>query len=198
MRPDSRDRFISALEANLKYAPSIAQPFITLFIQSFKRKPRLTVFITLIIAVSLPLIGWNANKQDQRRQEQLRRYASYDVQLAELDKLQDSLKNLQDFVRTQKRALEDSQKTLDELRQQEQQLRPVVEADRKLVEAVLAFQRAEQRREMWKDRTIGFVLGFIASILASILYGMISNRLRSQRNPEIRAGTGPSRPQINP
>jgi hypothetical protein len=46
-------------------------------------------------------------------------------------------------------------------------LRPVVEAERKTVDAVLALQEESSKRDMWLERVYGFFLGVISSLAAT-------------------------------
>jgi hypothetical protein len=92
---------------------------------------------------------------------------SYSVQLEALERVEESLGELSDFVGEQKEKLFDSQKIIEDLKEEHSKLRPVVEAERKTVDAVLALQEESSKRDMWLERVYGFFLGVISSLAAT-------------------------------
>ena len=135
------------------------------------KHPKVTLAASVLLLGGLVSVVVIAINEDNRQQEILKeRNGSYTVQMDELNKVEGSLKNLLSFVNQQKESLSESQTSIERLKKEEQQLRPVVEADRKLVEAVLATRAQADSRAAWKERTIGFAIGLLSSFLASLIF----------------------------
>ena len=130
--------------------------------------------ISIFLAISVGIVGNLISKHINKQQE-------FSTQLKSLNEVEDSLKNLVTFVEAQKHALSESQSIIDRLKKEEQKLRPVVEADRRMVDAVLQAQAAYQRKEIWIERIVAFFLGIASSIVASFVYSSIRSVLRRRR-----------------
>ncbi|HVC98560.1 MAG TPA: hypothetical protein VND64_33145, partial [Pirellulales bacterium] len=59
---------------------------------------------------------------------------------------------------------------LADLREEHQKMQPIVDADRKVVEALFVAQEQRQQYNIWWERGVAFFLGFVASLLASALW----------------------------
>jgi len=108
----------------------------------------------------------------------------YQQQIKSLNETERSLKQLVTFIETQKAKLAESEAVVKSLKEEESKLRPVVEADRKLVDAILDAQHSRSRAYIWKERIISFLLGIIASIVAALLLTAI-NKARRTRISEM-------------
>ena len=160
-------------------------PFKKWWLHRYHRRPAVTIVVTLLIFAAFAATVFYANRHDQQIAEARRRQVlDYEVQLSELSKLETSLRNLTEFVRTQKMRLKESEDLIATLKSEEQRLTPFVEADRRVVKAVLDLQQEQSRAALAHERWIGFGLGIVASIVASILYGIvgpfIAKRVRSR------------------
>jgi len=142
---------------------------------------RLKLIITVIaipIAIAFALV-------DKQRQEAVREQnLVYHKQVESLNQVEANIKQLMAFVDVQKQQLKDSQDVLNGLKTEEQSLRPVVEADRKVVDAVLDAQQRRSREAIWRERIISFGLGVLASLIASVLYSAGRTVARRRREAE--------------
>lgn len=97
---------------------------------------------------------------------------SYELQIKSLDQTRDSVEQLLKFIETQREQLTASQRAIDALKTEEDRLKPLVEADKKVIDAVFAAQEARneqaQRRQTW----LGFVLGVLSSLMASFVWSI--------------------------
>ena len=141
----------------------------------YNRRPRLMILLTLLFGISflaLILVGrWYEVQEERARRKQI---LDYETQLSEMDKLEASLRNLTEFVGTQRTRLKESETLIATLKTEQQRLTPFVEADRRVVKAVLDLQAQEARSYVWRERWIGFGIGVLSSILASALYGFFA------------------------
>jgi predicted PurR-regulated permease PerM len=172
--------FSQSLEVVLKAFPLFG-PLYQLINTSLGKRPKTTIialllFIGGVTSVYVIMIRENIHEQELLKQ----RNASYNGQMDELNKVEGSLKNLLSFVNQQKESLSESQTAIHRLKKEEQQLRPVVEADRKLVEAVLASRAQADSRAAWKERAMGFAIGLLSSFLASLIFEYV-RRSRASR-----------------
>ena len=78
-------------------------------------------------------------------------------QLKTLDEVGKNLTALQKFVSGQKEKLIESEKTLTILKDEEKKIRPVIEADRKTIEAIINLQSDIAGRNIWLERSIAFM-----------------------------------------
>lgn len=129
----------------------------------FARRPKLTWSITVVLlacatggTVYLVKGFLAANEREELLKAQ---NETYTAQIDELNRVEASLRTLMEFVSQQKTTLSESKATLDRMREEEQQLRPIVEADRKVMEAVLAARAQQDVRRTWADPWNWFRLG---------------------------------------
>lgn len=99
--------------------------------------------------------------------------SAYKIQAKKLISILDNIIELHDFVVAQKLSLEKSQRLLNELKSRRTELEPIVETDRKVVEAILQAGAKIRNREMWIDMIIGFLSGIIASLTAQLIWSFI-------------------------
>lgn len=103
---------------------------------------------------------------------------SFQDQMRVLEDTQADLDHLLEFVEQQKAKLREQEAIVARLQEEENQLRPVVDADRKTVEAVLAAEAGRRRERVWLERLITLLLGVAGSLFAQSLY----RRWRRWRN----------------
>lgn len=94
---------------------------------------------------------------------------TFEEQLRTLDSTQASLDRLSRFISTQRAQMKADQRSVEQLQAQRKSLEPLVQADRRTVNALLAEQEARGSRIARRERWIGFGLGILGSILASAL-----------------------------
>lgn len=111
-------------------------------------------------------------------EQQKKKDPDYAAQIKALNNVESNLKGLIDFVEAQKRRVADTETVVTTLKQEEEKLRPMVEADRKVVDAILEAQQSRQSARIWKERLISFFLGVMASIVASFIFSAVRLVLR--------------------
>jgi hypothetical protein len=159
--------------------------FLEMFTYTFARN-RLLLIVSLIMLGTGMVIGfygfvtdYKSNKELQKKREE---NLSYTQQLDALNNVQSSLNNLVQFVEMQKTKLKESEDLVNSLKSEQEKLKPVVEADRKTVDAILELQAQRTESGVWKERGIGFSLGVLSSIVASFIVAMISYVRKRRRN----------------
>lgn len=156
-------------------ATTFSQYLVNLWIHSYSKNRVATVTVTfvgvLVFAIGLTF----AAREDMRdRQRQAGVTVFYEAQVAELARMEASLRALTGFISERRLKLRESQAVVSSLQTEQAKLRPLVEADRRTVQAILQFQNDQARRSATQERWIGFGLGVLASVVASIIYGVAS------------------------
>ena len=105
----------------------------------------------------------------------------YAGQLEALDKAKTSIQSLGTFIDQQKKQLQLSQTAIDALKDEEKRLHPLVDADRKVIDAMFAVQEQRNQAAQSRERWIGFGFGVLASLIASVLYAFISVAVKRRR-----------------
>jgi len=137
------------------------------FIILYTDKFRLIIAVIAVLAATASVVirGSSMYLEYKEKQESL----VYEKQLASLNDIEKSINTLGKFVRDQKKTLKASRTAVAELQQEHQKLRPVVEADRKVIDALFQLQAEKQQKSIWLDRALGFFLGIASSSIASLL-----------------------------
>lgn len=152
-------------------------------IHFFKEPARFRELIMMVFALIATVGGFYGAMSDDKTREQKRtENLSYTQQLDSLNNVQGSLNNLILFVEMQKGKLKESEDLVNNLKSEQEKLKPVIDADRKTVDAILELQAQRARTSVWRDRLIGFGLGVLSSILASFLIAL-GSYVRKRRNP---------------
>ena len=144
------------------------------YVELLRKRPALTLIATLIGA-GIAAFGIYSDESGRRAAEQHRResLATYTQQLQQLDGIQQNLKDLSDFVSQQRTRLHESEQVVSKLQEEKKRLEPLVQADRKVVEAVFQLQEQRTAGAIGRERWIGFGLGVGASLLASFIYAVV-------------------------
>jgi septal ring factor EnvC (AmiA/AmiB activator) len=107
--------------------------------------------------------------------------ANYTQQLQHLDNVQQSLKNLSDFVAQQRTSLEESERVISKLKDEKHRIEPLVQADRKIVEAVFQLQEQRAASSALLNYLFGFASGVISSLVATVIHPHLLRALRVWR-----------------
>jgi hypothetical protein len=121
----------------------------------------LAAIITIITMISASITRKEPDTED------------FATQLQRLNATEKSLKDLLEFVSSQRTKLKDAEKVLETLKEEHAKLRPVVEADRKVVEAVLQAQSDQQSVSVARERWIGAGMGVATSMFATFLCSVL-------------------------
>ncbi len=97
-------------------------------------------------------------------------------QINKLETMQASLEEFQEFISQQKKRLEMDKVAVDNLKNEKDQLEPIVKADREIVESILELQQERFRKQVWKERFIGFLIGFLSSLAASSVFIFLNRK----------------------
>jgi 2C-methyl-D-erythritol 2,4-cyclodiphosphate synthase len=112
---------------------------------------------------------------------------TFEQQISKLNETEQSLKTLMQFVQDQQKKLKESQNVVADLKSQHEKLKPVVDADQKVVDAILDAQATRSNVHVWRERGIGFVLGTLSSMLAAGLIWAGAKAWNKLRTPPIQA-----------
>ena len=102
-------------------------------------------------------------------------------QLENLETVRNSITDLTTFIDQQQQQLKEADQTLRTLKEEQNRLSPIVNANRAVVEAVLAAHERHAQQGVWKERLIGFVLGIVSSIFATLALNFIESRRGKKR-----------------
>ena len=133
---------------------------------------KLFPFATLGASIlTLALASTSAYFETQKRQAdaELKRKENLTLtsQLDKLDKTESNLEDLLKFVEDQRARLKDSEAIVESLKSEKEQLEPIVDADRKVVDAIFDAQEQRYQSTVWWDRGVGFTFGVIGSLPVS-------------------------------
>ena len=148
----------------------------------YKRAPRATLLITLLGALTAGTIVFIAESRSSEAREARRlQNMSYTKQAEALDETRRNLQALVEFVDEERKRLQVSQQSLDSLKAEHDRLRPLVETDRKAIDAVFAAQEARNQAALGTERWIGFGFGVVSSLVASFLWAVCTYALRRRK-----------------
>lgn len=152
-----------------------AQLLVQEWTKLYQRSPRTTVACTLVaVAVSGTAIYLTEQRSAAEREAKRLQSQSYVTQAQLLDETRTNLRALLNFVEDERRNLKTSEQSLLALKREHDQLRPLVESDRKAVDALFAAQEARNQAAQSTERWIGFGLGVLSSLIASLIWAIFA------------------------
>ncbi|MCF8146050.1 MAG: hypothetical protein K9N21_19260 [Deltaproteobacteria bacterium] len=98
------------------------------------------------------------------------------AQIQKLDEMQGAMGELQDFLTQHREKLQKDKLSVDKLRKEKERLEPIVKVDKELVESILGLQQEQFRKQIWKERFIGFLIGFFSSLAASSVFIFLNRK----------------------
>jgi hypothetical protein len=148
----------------------------------YARSPRITVAVTIVLSVAAGGIAYFAEHHSAEQREAKRlQNMNYSTQAQKLEETKSNLKALLQFVEEERSSLAASEQALRSLKQEHEQLRPLVESDRKTIDALFAAQEARNQAAQSKERWVGFAIGVGSSLVASFVWAMFSYVCRRGR-----------------
>lgn len=149
----------------------------------YARSPRVTVALTVVISIAGGSIAYFAEQRaaEQREAKRLQNM-NYSVQAQKLEETKSNLQALLQFVEDERTSLATSEQALRSIKQEHEQLRPLVESDRKTIDALFAAQEARNQAAQSNERWIGFALGVVSSLLASFIWA-VAAYVRRRKQP---------------
>ena len=107
------------------------------------------------------------------------------TQLDKLDDIEKSLSELKFFIESQKTNLRESEARIMELNQEKEKLKPIIEADKKTIEALFLVQEERNRDKVWSERFIGAFFGILSSFIATLIFRLIFTRKSNNGNEKL-------------
>ncbi|MGE0636785.1 MAG: hypothetical protein AB7G44_04285 [Bacteroidia bacterium] len=129
----------------------------------------------MLMGVVASFLGILSSYQKIKTKEETQ---SVKVQVENLTKMSEGLKGLQIFIEEQKQNLVSEEIALKNLKEEKANLEPLVEADKKMLEAVFIAQEKRQRNDVWYERAFGFFIGIFSSLVASLLFLLIQRKIK--------------------
>ena len=141
------------------------------WVQLFKLKPILTSILTGVLASVMAVSITYLEKTDREKREAKRLESQdYQQQIEQLNATEESIRQVLAFVNSQKETLRETEDTISKLKSEKEKLQPLVESDRKVVEALFRVQEERASEGVWRERWIGFGFGILASLVASFVW----------------------------
>ena len=161
----------------------IAELGARLWLEQFKRAPAITgVISTITVAAVIGISFYSEREARISREARLAASSDYVSQARVLDETRRNLDSLVQFVESEKKRLQSSQIALDNLKSEHERIKPLLETDRKTLDALFAAQEARGQAALQTERWIGFGFGVVSSIVASLVLtfaAYIVRRLKS-------------------
>ncbi|TLD70200.1 hypothetical protein FEM03_13500 [Phragmitibacter flavus] len=159
----------------------ITEALATEWVRHFRKTPLVTSAATLTAIAILVVVGIKVDAhQKEVRQTARLENASYKDQVDRLNEMETNVTQLLSFIDGQKRTLNATQDTISKLETERDRLKPLVESDKRVVEAVFQIQEDRASASIWRERWIGFGLGVIASLVASFMWFVVMKLARNQ------------------
>ena len=98
------------------------------------------------------------------------------AQINKLDEIHGAMGELQYFLSQHKEKLQKDKLSVEKLKKEKERLEPIVKADKELVESILELQQEQFRKQVWKERLIGFFIGFFSSLAASSVFIFLNRK----------------------
>lgn len=143
------------------------------WIKLYKLRPLLTSTITIITMLGIGVTAYQAEKT-QREQREAKRLEnlSYSKQLESLNQVRSNLEGLLEFVDLQRAQLKQEEATLTTMKTEHETLKPLLETDKRVIDAIFAAQEMRNQQAQMTERWIGFGLGVLASLIASFVWAV--------------------------
>lgn len=95
---------------------------------------------------------------------------TFEHQIESLNQVEQSLNTLKTFVVEQRENLRQSEQTISQLKEEQKKLTPIVQANREVIESLIALQAERLSTKTWLERALGFFIGVTASLVASLIF----------------------------
>ena len=110
-----------------------------------------------------------------------------DRKIEELDQIKSALTALRTYVDTQQARLKDLSTQKVELEEERDRIQKVLQIDREKLDALLAYQAAQESRRTWIQIIISFFVGVLSSSAVTFAAMAIKGRAKSQVNSDKEA-----------
>ena len=158
-----------------------AEIFVREWLKIYRVSPRATSIGTAVCVVIVAAAIY-LTQQKAKAEYEVKRLEnqSYATQVQKLEETRANLQALLQFVDDERRSLRASEQALQALRNEQEKLRPLVESDRRTIDALFATQEARNQASQSRERWIGIGLGILSSLTASFLWAVFSYARRGR------------------
>jgi septal ring factor EnvC (AmiA/AmiB activator) len=111
---------------------------------------RIIYYLLIVLMLLLQVTAWFYFKAKKESTAELK--PDIQVQIEQLDRFEDSLLGLKSFIEAQRNNLKESEERIESLNKERDKLQPIVEADRKAIEAIFQVQDERNRQSVWIER----------------------------------------------
>ena len=168
----------------MSVSTTLAKAAVDAWKEVYHKAPRATVAATVIaVAVSATGIYVGEQNASMRREEKRTQNLDYAKQARTLDETRANIQSLLEFVDGERAQLQLSQKALQSLKTEHEKLKPLLDSDRRTVDALFAAQEARNQRALSTERWIGFGLGVVSSLVASLAWAIGVYALKRPTTP---------------
>jgi hypothetical protein len=150
---------------------------------AYDKQPIITFFATIIIMLGIVVILAIPTIRQESAEEEAKRLQlqNYGSRIVFLDQMKNNLRDLIQFIDWQEKQLRQSESTLAILKSEHEKLKPLLDADRKTIDALFVAQESRNKKAQSRERWIGFGLGILASLLASPVFAFVTKFLKRRR-----------------
>ena len=122
-----------------------------------------------IVAGIISIIGLGISSFGVFQKPKIEKQDIFVKHIENLDEMSRNIKTFENFILEQKQNLLAEQIAIENLKKEKEILTPLLESDRKAVEALFIEQEKRQQKSIWYERAFGFFAGVLSSLLASFI-----------------------------
>lgn len=148
----------------------------------YRQSPKTTIGATIFgLAIGGTSIFFVTQRDQAIREARRLENQNYTKQIERLDDTKRNLQTLIEFVDSQRSQLRLSEQALQSLKSEHDRLKPVVDTDRRAIDALFAAQEARNQAALSTERWIGVGYGVLSSLVASFLWSLGAYIIRRRR-----------------
>jgi hypothetical protein len=166
---------------------SAAELLVQEWIKLYKKAPKVTIIASILTFVLSGISGYiqvqNKNEilEAKRLQSQ-----SYATQVNTLDETHRNLLSLIEFVDSERKNLKSTELALQSIKTEREKLQPLIESDRKTIDAIFAAQEGRNQSAQSTERWIGFGLGVLSSLIASLVWAAVAYTTKKSKLSDLK------------
>lgn len=150
----------------------------------YRKAPKITTSVTIIaVLIASAFIYFIEQINSIERESKRLKNQNYTKQVQALNDTRANLQSLMAFVDEERQQLKVSQLALQSLKTEHDQLKPLVDTERKAIDALFSAQEARNQSALSTERWTGFGLGVLSSLVASFVWALgiyVASRNREQ------------------
>ena len=145
----------------------------------FKYRRRI-MYSMIVLMILLQASMWFYIKLKRESIQELK--PEVQSQIEKLGQIEEALNDLKGFIDAQKSNLREAENRLNKLNEERDKLKPIVDADRKTIDALFSIQDERNRKNIWYERFIGAFFGILSSLIAALLFRLFTSRKENLRD----------------